>query len=332
MNALKTLSKQSLISTLTRNLLNTRLHLHTSNMSSREFQEIEIKMPWGHVSGKWWGTQNVRPILGLHGWQDNAGTFDTLAEHLPEHIGFLAIDLPGHGLSSRLPDGIFYNRIDSIFVLKTIMKEYNWDKISIIGHSLSSTVGFLFASIFPDEIDMMIGMDMLKPLVPPTDQIVKGLRARLENFIIQDERNRTKQEPPSYTYEECVERLFTGYKQSIDKDKCHYILDRNLRKSTKYPEKYYFSRDGRLKWLHFGIFFQELNQELASKINAPYMFLKFKAPYFEEKKHFDETLEVMKKNPKFEYYEIDGSHHCHLNEPEKVSGIINQFINKYRPA
>lgn len=36
-------------------------------------EEIQIKFPWGHVAGKWWGPKNVRPIVSLHGWQDNAG-------------------------------------------------------------------------------------------------------------------------------------------------------------------------------------------------------------------------------------------------------------------
>lgn len=62
-------------------------------------------MPWGIVAGKWYGPENVRPILMLHGWQDNAGTFNTLIPLLPQNHSYLALDLPGHGLSSRLPAG-----------------------------------------------------------------------------------------------------------------------------------------------------------------------------------------------------------------------------------
>lgn len=50
-------------------------------------------------SGKWWGPRTKQPILALHGWQDNAGTFDTLAPLLPHHIPLFCIDLPGHGAS-----------------------------------------------------------------------------------------------------------------------------------------------------------------------------------------------------------------------------------------
>ena len=41
-------------------------------------------------------------VLGLHGWMDNCGTWDLIAPMLPlSEIDFLAIDLPGHGLSSH---------------------------------------------------------------------------------------------------------------------------------------------------------------------------------------------------------------------------------------
>lgn len=31
----------------------------------------------------------------LHGWMDNAGTFDTLIPLLPKELSYLSIDLPG---------------------------------------------------------------------------------------------------------------------------------------------------------------------------------------------------------------------------------------------
>jgi hypothetical protein len=32
-------------------------------------EEVKIKLPWGHVAGKWWGPKDVQPIVTLHGWQ-----------------------------------------------------------------------------------------------------------------------------------------------------------------------------------------------------------------------------------------------------------------------
>lgn len=39
--------------------------------------------------------------------------------------------------------------------------------------------------------------------------------------------------------------------------------------------------------------------------------------------------EIRKATPVFKYQEVEGSHHVHLNEPEKVAPIINDFVNLF---
>lgn len=35
----------------------------------RQFKEVEIKVPWGFIRGKWWEPYLERPIICLHGYQ-----------------------------------------------------------------------------------------------------------------------------------------------------------------------------------------------------------------------------------------------------------------------
>lgn len=65
------------------------------NKIERSFEEITIPVPWGVVAGKWYGDRKKQPVLAIHGWQDNAGTFDRLCPLLPSTIPILCIDLPG---------------------------------------------------------------------------------------------------------------------------------------------------------------------------------------------------------------------------------------------
>lgn len=99
-----------------------------------------------------------------------------------------------------------------------------------------------------------------------------------------------------------------------------------------YPDRYYFTRDNRWKY-SLGMYVpQEVSIELAKRMRMPYLFLKASnSPYYENKKYYDEMVEVMKKhNDKFECHMIEGTHHLHLTHPESVSGIISDFLIKHR--
>ena len=55
--------------------------------------------------------------MALHGWLDNAGTWDTLAPLLlsaSPHQSLLCLDYPGHGLSSHLPPGQAYHYLEAL--------------------------------------------------------------------------------------------------------------------------------------------------------------------------------------------------------------------------
>ncbi|XP_011196056.1 probable serine hydrolase isoform X1 [Zeugodacus cucurbitae] len=304
----------------------------TNEPPTREFSEITIPMPWGHISGKWYGPQDVQPILGLHGWQDNAGTFDLLVPLLPPDVPFLSIDLPGHGLSSRLPDGCYYNTTDNLYVILIVMKQYKWKKVSLVGHSMSSIIAFMFAAIFHDKVDMVIGIDALKPHQRLPASILRSMETRMDAFLKEDERNQSKEEPPSYSYDELIERIFIGTFHSINKDLCKHMLARSIQKSEKYPEKYFFCRDRRLKFYNYMVGSQDLCVEMAKRIECPYMFIKARhSSYFEDKKYYDEVLAILQNKPNFEYVEVDGSHHVHINHPERIIGPVNDFINRYGP-
>jgi pimeloyl-ACP methyl ester carboxylesterase len=210
---------------------------------------VKINLPSGHrLNGKWWGNKSLRPFLCIHGWQDNAGSFDRIIPLLPRNHSYLAIDLIGHGLSSRLPNGVNYHSIDHLNQILELSNEYGWEKVSLISHSLGAILSFLFASIFPKNVDMLIGIEGLKPTINDPVNIANSLEKKINNFMLADKRNRESTEPPSYSIEEMAEKMEIATRKSVTKECAPYLLRRNIKKSEKLLNKYYFNRDSRLKY------------------------------------------------------------------------------------
>ncbi|XP_053675861.1 probable serine hydrolase [Anopheles nili] len=294
-------------------------------------QEVRIPVPFGEIAGKWWGPRNIRPIVCLHGWQDNAGTFDTLIPLLPSNISFLALDLPGHGYSSRIAHGMTYQPMNIFHMLNFVINEYGWKKISFMSHSMGSVLHYAYAAVFPTRVDFIISLDALKPQVLSENVIVSMLSDLTPEFVKADLRNQLKSEPPSYTYEEAIDRLYEGTVNSITREACPFLLQRNIRKSSKFPDKYYFARDSRLKYGAGFLWSQEVNKRLAQNLTMPFLFIKAtESPFWERKQNYDEVIEILQRNnPHFELQYVEGTHHVHLSNPERVAPFVRDFLTKH---
>ena len=71
---------------------------------SNSCKEISFQAPWGVITAKAWGPEDGKPFLGLHGWLDNANTFDKIAPLLPENIRLVAMDF--QDMANLLIDGL----------------------------------------------------------------------------------------------------------------------------------------------------------------------------------------------------------------------------------
>ena len=48
------------------------------------------------LAAKEWGRSGYQPVIALHGWLDNANSFDRMLPGM-EHLHIIALDLAGHG-------------------------------------------------------------------------------------------------------------------------------------------------------------------------------------------------------------------------------------------
>ncbi|XP_013182101.1 PREDICTED: probable serine hydrolase [Papilio xuthus] len=291
-------------------------------------KEIKIPVKWGHVSGKLWGDENEQPILALHGWQDNAGTWDTLAPLLYKKRPILAVDFPGHGFSSWFPPGMVYYPWEFARLILYIKQYYKWDKISLLCHSMGSIAGLRFASLFPDDVTFYIAIDSLIADDYDLNAVVDKYPTTM--LKMQKAHSRLEDEPPSYTIDEMIKIWHKGTRQSVALDSVKYLITRGAKPSTTDPNKFYFSRDSRLKHILFTPEDKRFVEALVKRLTCPTLYVKGLDSPFASDDFSVEMRELIKKiNPKFDCHMVPGTHHLHLNEPEKVANLILPFYEKY---
>ncbi|XP_014237062.1 probable serine hydrolase isoform X2 [Trichogramma pretiosum] len=292
-----------------------------------EFEEVHIPVPWGYISGKWWGSKAIQPILALHGRQDNAGSFDKLIPLLSKSISVLCLDLPGHGLSSHYPKGQFYYvHWEGLILLRRIVKHYKWSKVKLLGHSLGGAISFLYAASYPQEVEFVISLDIVSPSVKDVTKTVTITGDHIDKFLKFE--NLTLDSVPCYEYHEMIAIVEDAYKGSITKESAEILMKRGMQPAL-IPGKHYFSRDPRLKVSLLGMLSMDLVLSYAAQIKCAYLNIRaVPGMVFDQPENYHKVLDVIKETArKFEYHEVEGTHHVHLNNPERVAPIINQFIS-----
>ncbi|KAA0198572.1 hypothetical protein HAZT_HAZT008038 [Hyalella azteca] len=98
-------------------------------MVDEEPVEFQVAVPYGHIAGKVWRAGAPCAVLCLHGWQDNAGTFDHLAPLLPRHLCLVAADFPGHGYSSHRPRGVSDSFVEYLVSIDQLVQHFGWSQV-----------------------------------------------------------------------------------------------------------------------------------------------------------------------------------------------------------
>lgn len=207
---------------------------------------MNIELPNGTViAGKWWGKKSVKPFICLHGWQDNAGTFDRLIPMLPQQFSYLCLDFPGHGKSSWQPNGAPYYTNGFLFMLYETLKKLNFGKVGLIAHSMGGWSAFIFAAMFPEMINMVVTVDIWKLLDRTISEQISDLANNIRNFEEADKRVRDKIQPPTYEIEEMIRKINEGSMGNVSLESAVHLLKRNMAKAEN--GKFYFTRDNRLR-------------------------------------------------------------------------------------
>ncbi len=141
--------------------------------------DIAIELPHLTLAARRWGEPGLPPLLAVHGWLDNAASFDALAPLLATRFEVTAIDLPGHGRSAHRPPGAWYHYVEYLADLQAVAAALGWTRFSLLGHSLGGAVASIFAAAQPDRVERLLLVESLGPLTAAPELALEQLRRGL---------------------------------------------------------------------------------------------------------------------------------------------------------
>lgn len=326
--------------------------------------ELELRVPHGKLAAKTWfeETEGCKRILALHGWQDNSATFDRLIPGLKHEKGLFvfALDLVGHGKSSQLPAGVSYGDMTFVMEIRRCLTALNWiqpakpeagakpvKRFSILGHGLGAGVGLFYASLFPDDVEEVIAIDFIKTRTMPKDRLLDETAVSVDSFVdltptirldsfgdvIEADKNLVIDKGSVVlSQENAIKAILEGRKKrgNLNREQALCLLERSTTPVESPPNSVKFTRDLRLDAVLAMREDLKINQILFGRDKCRLLFILAKKGLYTEKDfadNLDTMVETYKQRAKsFHVQWLNADHYVHLNQPEKVTDIINKYL------
>ena len=138
-------------------------------------REIELALPGQRLAARAWGDDALPKLLALHGWLDNAASFDALAPLLCGHFHIVAIDFPGHGRSDWRQPGAWYHYVDYLSDALGAADALGWQRFGLLGHSLGAAVASMVAGACPERVERLLLIEGLGPIAGAADDAARQL-------------------------------------------------------------------------------------------------------------------------------------------------------------
>ncbi len=268
-----------------------------------------------------WGEATGAPVLALHGWLDNAASFDAMGPHLGG-LHVCAMDFAGHGLSGHRPAGVPYHLIDNVTDAVGVADAMGWEKFSLLAHSMGAGVGALLAGAFPDRVTSCVFLDGFGPLSSPGAEAPGNLRKAVRLML----RARPGDAAAFATLEDCAKARVVGGHTPISVDAARVLCARNVRQTDAGFE---WRTDARLRYRSMLRLTEEQVCAFIAAIEAPMLLVQASEGLAQFSHRFTQRLDAAR-NLRVET--VQGGHHCHLEEQSApVAALATAFIGAGLP-
>lgn len=289
-----------------------------------------------------------RKILCLHGWLDNAASFHVMAPELARRglaSEIVALDLPGHGLSSHKSPDASQLFADYLFYVADVATQLEWNTFTLVGHSMGAALSTTFAGSFPEKVESLVLLDGIAPIPRDAQDISKHIRRAIEARLTSNNRYypqfSSMEDSPSRaqkSYSNLEDAIKARIKsvqsfpgsQYISQEAARALVERGVVTVNSDEKQVQFRHDPRLYWPSIQYLTNEQVEAMLFNIKCPVCLLQAEDGWPIEAEIQQKIVDIMLK-PKM-YCKLAGSHHFHA-DPSSVIAVVDrveEFLNSLR--
>lgn len=283
-------------------------------ISERTFEVNGLKL-----AAKEWGTPGAIPVIALHGWLDNAASFDAMLPHL-DNLHVIALDSAGHGNSSFRSADSSYNIWQDIAEVIGVADQLGWQRFALLGHSRGAIISSLVAGTFPERISHVALIDGHMPSLADA----QGSAVQLAKSL--HEHRRYANTPPSFfhSFERAVQARINGF-LPLQESAAMLLAKRGVREE---PRGFYWHNDQRLKAASELKLTRDHLKDFHSAITAQVMLIQAEgSPFYVNSNRGSDNDEAFSWIASLQLLTMPGSHHLHMeDQARQVAEKIQEFI------
>lgn len=277
-------------------------------------KELEFSLPNIRLCALEWGQPDQPLLLALHGWMDNAASFEPLAGHLGNyHI--IAIDLAGHGRSDHRPPGVPYDLPGYLADILSVIDALDVGSATLLGHSLGAALASVLAASFPERVDKLVLLDGLAPLSADPGQAPERLRKSIRGMNRPTTESATRYEDLSAAIRRRARR------GEMSEGAAAHLVRRG---TVKGPDGVRWCSD--LRAAEPSPFYLTEEQVFAflRQIDCPTLLIKAQSGLLAARKMKTTARESAVSD--LTVVELPGGHHLHMESPGEVAQQIRRFL------
>jgi pimeloyl-ACP methyl ester carboxylesterase len=267
-----------------------------------------------------WHNPGAPCLLLIHGGKDHNRNWDRLVADIGGRFDIVAPDLRGHGESEWDNSGAYYLG-EFLVDLVALVDHLGWDRFTVIGHSLGSTLATLYTAAYPDKVSRLVAMEGLS-LPRKLRRLEAELAApeRLHTYLEASQKSAKRRSREFSSVAEAMARL-VEQNPKFPEDMAEHLTIHGLRQLD----------NGKYRWKCDPMMDQRLRPEISNRereslwqsIRCPVLLI-----YGEQS--WSDSPEADGTASHFRDLRVVGiaeaGHWLHHDQPQQVSKLIVEFV------